>query len=193
MSKKKPKQQSSTIALNKKVKRDYFLEEKFEAGLALMGWEVKSLREGRINLTDTYVFLKNGEAFLIGTNITPLPSASTHYVTDATRTRKLLLNYRELQKLEEGVNQKGHTCVCTALYWKGHLIKCEIALAKGKATYDKLGSPEAANYAPQLGVSLYIGYFLSPLNRVFTLSALLLTRSSSLTATSFITPDLSAE
>ena len=83
------------------------------------------------------MFIKNGEAFLIGTNITPLPAASTHYVTDPTRTRKLLLNHRELQKLEEGVNQKGHTCVCTALYWRGHLIKCEIALAKGKVAYDK--------------------------------------------------------
>ena len=137
MTKQKPKQQSSTIALNRKVKHDYFIEEKFEAGLSLLGWEVKSLREGRVNLTDTYVFLKNGEAFLIGTNISPLPSASTHYVTEPTRTRKLLLNHRELKKLEDGVNQKGHTCVCTALYWKGHLIKCEIALAKGKAAYDK--------------------------------------------------------
>ena len=76
MSKSKPKQQSSTIALNRKVKHDYFIEEKFEAGISLMGWEIKSLREGRVNLTDTYVFLKNGEAFLIGTNISPLPSAS---------------------------------------------------------------------------------------------------------------------
>ena len=149
MSKKKPKQQSTTIALNKKVKRDYFLEEKFEAGLSLMGWEVKSLREGRINLTDTYVFFIFFEAFLIGTNITPLPSASTHYVTDSTRTRKLLLNHRELQKLEEGVNQKGHTCVCTALYWKGHLIKCEIALAKGKATYDKRQDDKARDWDRQ--------------------------------------------
>ena len=137
MTKKKPKQQSNTIALNKKVKHDYFIEEKFEAGLVLLGWEVKSLRESKVNLTDTYVFIRDGEAWLIGTNITPLHSASTHFVTDAKRTRKLLLNHRELQKLEEGVNQKGHTAVCTALYWKNHLIKCEIALAKGKASYDK--------------------------------------------------------
>ena len=137
MTKKTPKQQSSTIALNRKVKHDYFIEEKFEAGLVLLGWEVKSLRESKVNLTDTYVFVRDGEAWLIGTNITPLLSASTHFVTDAKRTRKLLLNHRELQKLEEGVNQKGHTAVCTALYWKNHLIKCEIALAKGKASYDK--------------------------------------------------------
>lgn len=137
MSKKKPKAPSNTIALNKKAKHNYFLEQKFEAGIALMGWEVKSLREGRVNLTDTYVLLQNGEAWLIGTNITPLPTVSTHYVTEPTRSRKLLLNRRELAKLEAGVNQKGHTCVCTALYWKNHLVKCEIALAKGKADFDK--------------------------------------------------------
>ncbi len=102
-----------------------------------MGWEVKSLREGKVNLTDTYVLLQNGEAWLIGTNITPLATASTHYVTEPIRSRKLLLNRRELDKLEAGVNQKGHTCVCTAMYWKTHLIKVEIALAKGKADFDK--------------------------------------------------------
>ena len=137
MTKKKPKAQSSTIALNKKAKHNYFLEQKFVAGIALMGWEVKSLREGKVNLTDTYVLLQNGEAWLIGTNITPLPTASTHYVTEPIRSRKLLLNRRELDKLEAGVNQKGHTCVCTAMYWKNHLIKVEIALAKGKADFDK--------------------------------------------------------
>jgi SsrA-binding protein len=137
MTKKKPKAQSSTIALNKKAKHNYFLEQKFEAGISLMGWEVKSLREGKVNLTDTYVLLQNGEAWLIGTNITPLPTASTHYVTEPIRSRKLLLNRRELDKLEAGVNQKGYTCVCTAMYWKTHLIKVEIALAKGKADFDK--------------------------------------------------------
>jgi SsrA-binding protein len=137
MSKKKPKAPSNTIALNKKAKHNYFLEQKFEAGIALMGWEVKSLRDGKVNLTDTYVLIQNSEAWLIGTNITPLKTASTHYVTEPTRSRKLLLNRRELDKLEAGVNQKGHTCVCTALYWKNHLVKCEIALAKGKADFDK--------------------------------------------------------
>lgn len=137
MTKKKPKPQSGTIALNRKAKHDYFLEDKFEAGVVLMGWEIKSLRAGRINLTDTYVLLQNGEAWLIGTNISPLPTASTHFVTEPARTRKLLLNRRELDKLEADVNQKGYTCVCTALYWKNHLVKCEIALAKGKATFDK--------------------------------------------------------
>jgi|TARA_B110000967_G_scaffold85926_1_gene88459 SsrA-binding protein len=137
MTKKKPKVPSNTIALNKKAKHNYFLEDKFEAGIALMGWEVKSLRDGKVNLTDTYVLIQNGEAYLIGTNITPLKTASTHYVTEPIRSRKLLLNRRELDKLEAGVNQKGHTCVCTALYWKNHLVKCEIALAKGKADFDK--------------------------------------------------------
>ena len=137
MTKKKPKPQSGTIALNRKAKHDYFLEDKFEAGVVLMGWEIKSLRAGRINLTDTYVLLQNGEAWLIGTNISPLPTASTHFVTEPARTRKLLLNRRELDKLEAGGDQKGYTCVCTALYWKNHLVKCEIALAKGKATFDK--------------------------------------------------------
>ncbi|MGV6806425.1 MAG: SsrA-binding protein SmpB [bacterium] len=136
---KKPAKKSSggTIALNKRARHDYFLEEKFEAGLALQGWEVKSLRDGRGQLTESYVTLRNGEAFLMGAHISPLASASTHFVTDPTRTRKLLLHDRELSKLFEAVNQKGYTCVATALYWKGHLVKCEIALAKGKKQHDK--------------------------------------------------------
>jgi len=136
---KKPKKQkqSSTIALNKRARHDYHLEEKFEAGLVLKGWEVKSLREGKAQLTDSYVLLKDGEAFLLGLHITPLATASTHYVTDPTRTRKLLLNQRELSRLFNGVHQKGYTCVATALYWKKHLVKCEIALAKGKKAHDK--------------------------------------------------------
>lgn len=136
---KKPKntQKSTTIALNKRAKHDYHLEEKFEAGIALQGWEVKSLRAGKVQLTDSYVLLKDGEAFLLGAHITPLNTASTHFVTDPSRTRKLLLNHKELSKLSQSVHQKGHACVATALYWKGHLVKCEIALAKGKQAYDK--------------------------------------------------------
>ena len=131
------KPQSSTIALNKRARHDFFLEEKFEAGIALQGWEVKSLRAGRGQLVDTYVHLKNGEAFLIGAHIAPLESASTHINPEPTRTRKLLLHERELTKIFAAVNQKGYTCVATALYWKKHLVKCEIALAKGKQTHDK--------------------------------------------------------
>ena len=137
MGKKKIKTGSTTIALNKKVKHDYFIYQKYEAGLVLLGWEVKSLRAGRISLTDTYVYIKSGEAWLAGTNISPLPNASKHIASNASRTRKLLLNNRELLSIDIGVNQKGFTCVCTAFYWKNHLAKCEIALAKGKALYDK--------------------------------------------------------
>ena len=137
MGKKKPKISDNTIVLNKKVRHDYFIEDKFEAGLCLKGWEVKSLREKKVQLIDSHVFFKNGEAWLLNAVINPLPTASTHFVTEPTRYRKLLLNKRELAKLIQGVDQKGYTCVCTKLYWKSHLIKAEIALAKGKAQHDK--------------------------------------------------------
>ena len=137
MAKKKPKQPSTTIALNKKARHDYQLQEKFEAGISLQGWEVKSLRMGKVQITDTYVLMKNGEAFLLGAHITPLNTVSTHYVTDTTRTRKLLLNKRELAKLLVATQQEGRTAVCTALYWKKHLIKAEICIAKGKQQHDK--------------------------------------------------------
>ena len=137
MGKKKPKQSSNTIAQNKKARHDYHLEQKFEAGVQLQGWEVKSLRMGEIQITDTYVLMKDGEAFLLGAHINPLKTVSTHYVTDPTRTRKLLLNKRELARLLEATQQDGRTCVCTALYWKGHLVKAEICIAKGKQQHDK--------------------------------------------------------
>lgn len=136
MNAKKPPQ-NPTIALNKKARFDYILEEKFEAGIALQGWEVKSLRAGKAQITDTYVLLKNGEAWLIGSLITPISTISTHFVIDPKRTRKLLLKRRELNKLIGATQQKGYTCVCTALYWKNHLVKAEIALAKGKQLHDK--------------------------------------------------------
>lgn len=137
MAKKKPTAPGGTIALNKKAKHDYYLEERFEAGMALTGWEVKSLREGKCQLVDSYVLLKDGEAWLLGAHITPLKHASTHVIADPTRTRKLLLNKRELSRIFAAVAQKGYTCVCTALYWKGHLVKAEVALAKGKKDFDK--------------------------------------------------------
>ncbi len=148
---KKPKkiQKSPTIALNKRAKHDYHLEEKFEAGISLQGWEVKSLRAGKVQLTDSYVLLKDGEAFLLGVHITPLSTASTHFVTDPTRTRKLLLNQKELSKLFNAVNQKGHTCIATALYWKQHLVKCEIAIAKGKQSHDKRESEKDRDWERQ--------------------------------------------
>jgi SsrA-binding protein len=137
MGKKKPSKSSNTIALNKKARHDYHIEERFEAGITLEGWEVKALRAGKAQITETYVIFKNSEAWLLGAQITPLLTASTHVLPDPTRTRKLLLQRRQLNELIEATQQKGYTCVCTAMYWKNHLVKVEIALAKGKASHDK--------------------------------------------------------
>jgi SsrA-binding protein len=149
MAKKKSKTPDNVIAQNKRAKFDYSLEETFEAGLSLTGWEVKSLRMGKVQITDTYVLMKDGEAFLLGVNITPLDTASTHYVTDPTRTRKLLLHKKELAKILVGVSQKGKTCVCTSMYWKGHLVKARIALAAGKQAHDKRDNEKDADWARQ--------------------------------------------
>ena len=127
----------STIALNKKARHEFFIEDKFEAGLALQGWEVKSLREGKVNLVDSYVLMKDGEAFLFGAHISPLPTVSTHFEPDPTRTRKLLLHQRELGRIFGAISKEGLTCVPLALYWKNGNVKCEIALAKGKKLHDK--------------------------------------------------------
>lgn len=137
MAKKKRKTPDNVIVDNKRARFDYSLLETFEAGVALAGWEVKALRAGKAQLTDSYVLIKDGEAFLLGSQITPLATASTHAVTDPTRTRKLLLNKKELAKILEATAAKGQTCVCTRLYWKGHLVKAAIALAKGKQSHDK--------------------------------------------------------
>lgn len=134
---KSSKQDDATIVVNKKATHDYFIEDKFEAGLALLGWEVKSLREKKVQLVDSHIFVKNGEAWLFGAQFVPLPTVSSHYVADPKRSRKLLLNQRELARIFAGVQQKGYTCICTKLYWKGHLVKAQIALAKGKHEYDK--------------------------------------------------------
>ena len=116
------------------------MDDRFEAGVQLQGWEVKSLRAGKVQLVDSYVLLKSGEAWLLGAHIEPLSSASTHVDVDPKRTRKLLLNRRELAQLFSATQQKGYTCIATALYWKRHLVKCEIALAKGKQAHDKRAS-----------------------------------------------------
>jgi len=139
MAKKKTrvKNSSSTIALNKKARHDYFIEDRFEAGLSLQGWEVKGLREGRAQLTESYVILDKGEAFLFGFHISPLLSASTHVTPEPTRTRKLLLHRKELDKLIGAVERKGYTLVPLALYWKRGRAKLEIALARGKQSHDK--------------------------------------------------------
>jgi SsrA-binding protein len=137
MAKKKHKTPSNVIAQNKRASFDYQLLETFEAGVALSGWEVKALRMGKADIADSYVFMKNGEAFLLNAHITPLDTASTHFVTDPTRTRKLLMHKKELAKILAATSQKGQTCVCTQLYWKGHLVKARVALAVGKKSHDK--------------------------------------------------------
>ncbi|MCW8874215.1 MAG: SsrA-binding protein SmpB [Gammaproteobacteria bacterium] len=133
----KNKSTSSTIALNKKARHDFHIEERFEAGLVLEGWEVKSLRAGKVQLVDSYVIVKNGEAFLFGCLITPLLTASTHIQPDATRTRKLLLHRDQLDKLIGAVERKGYALIPTAMYWSRGRAKLEIGLAKGKKEFDK--------------------------------------------------------
>jgi len=125
------------IAENKKARFDYFVEETLEAGLALEGWEVKSLREGRAQITESYVHLRNGEAWLLGARITPLATASTHIQPDPTRTRKLLLHRNELDRLVGAVERKGYTLVPLNLHWSKGRVKLEIGLAKGKKSHDK--------------------------------------------------------
>lgn len=135
--KKKSKIPSNTIGLNKKSRFDYFLGDRFEAGIVLQGWEVKSLRAGKLQLNDTYVLMKDDEAWLLGAVITPLTTASTHIHPDPQRTRKLLLHRSELSQLFGVVERKGNSLIPTAMYWKQGRVKLEFAVAKGKKDYDK--------------------------------------------------------
>lgn len=128
---------SETIALNRKATHEYAIEARYEAGVVLEGWEVKSIRAGRIQIDQGYVILKNNEAWLIGAQITPLITASTHIDPDPQRTRKLLLHSSELNKLIGLVERRGYTLVPLALYWKTNRVKLEIGLAKGKKLHDK--------------------------------------------------------
>ncbi len=128
---------STTIALNKRARHDFFLEQKFEAGIALQGWELKAIRDGRVQITEAFINLHKGEAYLAAANITPLLSASTHVDPEPQRNRKLLLHARELAQIFTATQQKGYTCVPTAMYWKGNKVKVEIALGKGKQQHDK--------------------------------------------------------
>ena len=137
MSKKKAGAGGGTIALNRKAGFDYFIEERFEAGMVLQGWEVKAVREGKVQLTDGYVVIRDGELFLIGCQINPLKTASTHVSPDAVRTKKLLLQKEQIRRLIGKVEQKGYALVPLNLHWKNGKVKCEIALAKGKAEHDK--------------------------------------------------------
>ena len=140
---------TNPIAVNRRARHEYFIEDKFEAGLVLLGWEVKSLRAGKCNLTDAYILLKNNEAWVIGMQITPLLAACTHVVADPTRTRKLLLNYKEIRELIGAVQQKGHTCVPLSMYWHNGRAKLEIALVKGKQLHDKRDSEKDRDWARQ--------------------------------------------
>lgn len=133
----KKTQAPARIAENKKAAFNYFFEEKHEAGVVLHGWEVKAVREGKVQLTDGYVVIRNGELFLIGCQIQPLKSASTHVTPEAARTKKLLMHKEEIRRLIGKVEQKGYTLVPLNLHWKNGLVKCEIALAKGKKDFDK--------------------------------------------------------
>jgi SsrA-binding protein len=135
--KKSNKSNSNTIALNKKARHNYTLTDKFEAGMSLQGWEVKSIRNGKVNISDCYVHLKNGEAYLVGAEILPLKEASTHVVCDPVRARKLLLSRRELDRLSGLVERQGFSLIATAMYWKQCWVKLEFYLGKGKKTHDK--------------------------------------------------------
>lgn len=138
MSKKKnDSSRGGVIAVNKRARFDYQIDERMEAGLVLEGWEVKSLRDGRVQFGESYALLKGGEAFLFGAQITPLISASTHVVADKLRNRKLLLHKVELNRLIGAVERKGYTVIPLQLYWKGNRVKVELGLAKGKKLHDK--------------------------------------------------------
>lgn len=138
---------SGTVALNKRARHEYHLEERFEAGLALQGWELKSIRAGRANITESYAVIRDGELFLFGAQITPLISASTHVVADDRRTRKLLLHRREIDTLIGRVQRDGYTLVPIALYWKANKVKCELALARGKQVHDKREASKDRDWA----------------------------------------------
>ena len=137
MSNAKPKTEPRVIAENRRARFDYFIEERYEAGLSLQGWEVKSLRAGKANITEAYVYLRDAEVYLLGAHITPLNTTSTHVHADPVRTRKLLLNHHEIAHLIGAVERKGYTIVPLELYWQRGKAKLRIGLAKGKKQHDK--------------------------------------------------------
>lgn len=144
-----PHNPPKTIALNRKARHDYTIEERFEAGIVLQGWEVKSLRAGKGQIAESYVIIKQGEAWLLGAHIAPLISASTHVKTDPTRTRKLLLHHKELARLIGAVERKGYTIVPLAMYWVRGKAKLEVALAHGKKSHDKRSDERDRDWARQ--------------------------------------------
>jgi SsrA-binding protein len=139
------------IAVNRKARFDYFIEESYEAGISLLGWEVKSMRAGKAQIAEAYVYLKNGEAFLFGAHISALTSASTHVDTAPTRTRKLLLNRRQLDHLVGAVERQGYTLVPLELYWKEGRAKLQVGLAKGKKQHDKRATDKDRNWQRDKG------------------------------------------
>jgi len=140
---------NANIAVNRKAQHEYFIEDRFEAGVVLHGWEVKSLRAGRVQLDQGYILLKNGAAWLFGALITPLQTVSTHITPDPQRSRKLLLHHREINKLIGSVERRGYTVVPLSLYWKNNHIKLEIGLAKGKKLHDKRASEKEKDWQRQ--------------------------------------------
>lgn len=135
------------IAENRRARFDYFIEERLEAGLTLEGWEVKALRAGKAQITEAYVYLREGEVFLLGAHITPLKTTSTHVSADPTRTRKLLLNRSEIAHLVGAVERKGYTIVPLELYWQRGRAKLRIGLAKGKKQHDKRATEKERDWA----------------------------------------------
>ncbi len=146
---KNPTKGSASICVNRKARHEYFIEDQFEAGLALTGWEVKSLREGKCQLIDSYVLIKDDEAWLVGALITPLGHASSHIVADPRRTRKLLLHRREIDRITGQIQAKGYTSVALELYWKGPRVKCKIGIAKGKQLHDKRATAKERDWNKQ--------------------------------------------
>ena len=146
--KKKPAA-DSTIAENRKARHNYHIEDDFEAGLCLEGWEVKSLRAGNANLGESYAFVKNGEAWLTGCHIAPLSTASTHINPEPRRARKLLLNRKELDRLTGAIERKGYTLVPLRLYWARGKAKLKLGLAKGKQQHDKRADAKNADWKRQ--------------------------------------------
>ena len=134
---KKKESGPASIAQNKKARFDYFIEERIEAGLALQGWEVKSMRAGKAQLTDSFVIFRDGEAYLLGSHVTPLNTVSTHVIAEPKRTRKLLMNRREIDRLIGLVERKGYTLIALELYWSKNKVKVKVGLAKGKKQHDK--------------------------------------------------------
>lgn len=146
---KKTQKTNTSIAVNRKAYHEYFIEARYEAGLVLEGWEVKSLRAGRVQLDQGYILLKQAEAWLFGALITPLQTASTHIHPDPQRSRKLLLHQHELSKLIGSVERRGYTLVPLSLYWEKNRVKLEIGLAKGKKLHDKRATEKERDWQRQ--------------------------------------------